>query len=745
MLDLQAIAFALGIAACTSASSHPGPGKSVCDDATRAGRWFEAVVACNPFDAGTIPVKRRLNGALALVAMGEGPRAADVLEVERDGTRRLREDLVGPDRLRAAHMLGRMYAQSSEASHATRGHELLSRAVLGFAMARDYYHLATATCELSAVSLELQRLDAAHDLARTCVEIACAVSDPSHRHALLHRARFFRDVGQIEAAKADHLAAEALTGDDPYDVAWLRKEQGVVLVEIGTDEDTRAALRFLDAGLTAAAEARLAGDHVDDLEYSLRLNRAAALSALGEHAAALAEVDALKLLDRDHAAAAKIRGVAAAARGDLTAAMAHLDIASEEAATPDYAIHIEIALADVHERRGDLAAAERALLGAIRRVEALRGDARVELRPWILAHRNAAHGALVRLYESQGRDLDALAVIERLQARAWRESKAANGAAQPPLDGAAILEIVGDREVLVLADLGRSAWRAHVSRGVVEVTAIDAATIDAAVAFTSKPDDAHLARTVGDALWPRGSRDPRGISLVASGRFADVPFTALAPGGARLVDGPPVGRVPGLAAARCVAPTATGAPVFIADPAGDLRAAREEAEAIARAHGTTALVGADATYAALAAARDRGWVHLGVHGVGHEGSTALVLHDRRFTAADVAKTGLAPDVIVLAGCATADGADAERWTALPSAHLAAGTRYVIATTQTIDDGHARTVMEALYATSPALDPAERLTAAQRRAHADGVPVGSWARIAAWGVPGCDDALATSGR
>jgi len=43
------------------------------------------------------------------------------------------------------------------------------------------------------------------------------------------------------------------------------------------------------------------------------------------------------------------------------------------------------------------------------------------------------------------------------------------------------------------------------------------------------------------------------------------------------------------------------------------------------------------------------------------------------TAASVLREHLAPGVVVLAGCATATGADVESWSGLPSAFLAVGS------------------------------------------------------------------------
>jgi CHAT domain-containing protein len=195
---------------------------------------------------------------------------------------------------------------------------------------------------------------------------------------------------------------------------------------------------------------------------------------------------------------------------------------------------------------------------------------------------------------------------------------------------------------------------------------------------------------------------------------------------------------------RCQTHAPGGAPVFIGDAAGDLPHAAAEVRALAALHHVPAQLGAAATRAAVLASRDAAWLHLAVHGeVGPEGGT-LSLRDGPFAAASVLREHLAPAVVVLAGCSTATGADLESWTGFPSAFLAAGSRFVIATTRSVGDDAAAAVMQTFYAQPAALDPVARLVAAQRGVAAR-VPATAWASFAAWGVVGCDvDAVMPGG-
>jgi CHAT domain-containing protein len=129
-------------------------------------------------------------------------------------------------------------------------------------------------------------------------------------------------------------------------------------------------------------------------------------------------------------------------------------------------------------------------------------------------------------------------------------------------------------------------------------------------------------------------------------------------------------------------------------------------------------------------------LHLAVHGeVGPEGG-ALSLRDGPFATASVLRHQLAPAVVVLAGCSTATGADVESWSGFPSAFLAAGSRFVIATTRSVGDDAAAAVMQVFYAQPATLDPIARLAATQRVVAAH-VPATAWASFAAWGVFGCE--------
>jgi Flp pilus assembly protein TadD len=716
---------------------------TACDAAFAVYDWRAARRACGPDTAGGARPRGRIRHAWAQLYTGHRDEALVAATALFDSSERAEA------RLLAGSILTRQAAPDGD-----DGRHLLWEALGLFAVVGDTRRAADAASALAQRALDRRRFDDALGFARLAVSFAHTTSDPGGRGpALMTLAATYNDIGRADEARAAFRAAAEIVATRPAELAWVYFKHAVFLLELRTPADARAALAFLDAAARNADRAVRSGqaERVADLDVAIRFNRAAGLSALGRDDEALA---ALPQTERDHPMFEMIEGVAAARRGDPAAALAHLDRPLAEGVSADYAVSVELELARICRTTGRLVEAERALRRAIEHVEALRVRGSLELRPWILAHRARPHAALIELLIEHGRAADALAVIESLHARAWLDATTpaaaepaglAGPAPGPPrapaataaLDRAVLLERLGDREALVFLDLGPTAWRAHVAGGVVRVERVAAAGFAAIAAFRGAPDRlAEAAAAAAILLPPELTASDRPLTIIASGRFADLPFAALRRGSRRLIADRAIARLPGLAALRCQRRAARGPPVVIGDAAGDLPHAANEVRALAAVYHVPARLGAAATRAAVLASRDAAWLHLAVHGeLGPEGG-ALSLHDGRFAAASVLREQLAPAVVVLAGCSTATGADLESWTGFPSAFLAAGSRFVVATTRSVDDAAAAAVMRAFYAQPAALDPIARLAAAQRGVAAH-LPATAWASFAAWGVVGCD--------
>lgn len=738
---------------CVAVDGPRAVTRTACDAASAAHDWPAVLEACDPDTADGVRPRGRMQHAWAQFYSGRHEKALVEAAALFDSSERAEARFLG----------GLLLTKQADPGRIEEGRRLLWDALGLFALAADAQRATDTASALVPLALHQRRFDDALAFAHTAVSFANATSDPGRRgSALMTLAATYDVIGRAEDARAAfHAAAELLT-TRPAELAWVYFKHAIFLLELQTRADAGIALDFLDAAARNADRAVRTGqpERVAGLDVAIPFNRAAALSTLGRDDDALASLAALPSTERGHAMFQMITGIAAARRGDTDVALAHLDRPLADGVSDDYAVSVEVELAHICHAKGRFVDAERALRRAIEHVESVRVQGSLELRPWILAHRASPYEALIELLVEQDRAADALAVIESLHARAWLDATTTTAAAVPadpapgpprspsataPLDRAVLLAHLGDREALVFLDLGPTAWRAHVLGGVVRVERVPAAAFTAIAAFRSAPDRLEAAAAAAAILLPRElTAGDRPLTIVASGRFADLPFPALRRGSRLLIDDHAIARLPGLAAMRCQIHAAGGPPVFIGDAAGDLPHAAAEVRALAAAHQVLPRVGAAATRAAVLASRDAAWLHLAVHGeVGPEGG-ALSLRDGPFTAASVLRQQLAPAVVVLAGCSTATGADVESWSGFPSAFLAAGSRFVIATTRSVVDDAAAAVMEAFYAQPAALDPIARLAAAQRIVAAR-VPATAWASFAAWGVSGCNvDAVLPGG-
>lgn len=676
---------------------------SVAYEAARAGtaRWEPVEAACEG-----VP---RLWALAYLGDKDELWRAAPPLYDSRDGAD-------------ALYLNGRSLAEWRRDD--PEGERLLGRALGRYLAKGDRRGVSRASCDLARAATARSQFDEALAWSELCVRVLAPTDHQRRRNALLALADA-RDLAGLGALALEALFDAEDAAGSPADRGWAYLKHGAIMLDRHTERDAAGALEFLDRARATGPDATLA--------IAIELNRAVALAALDRDGAAAAALAAAVQLDPESVARpmyGHVRGVLAAHRGDTALAEQLLHDAIAAEVPPDYAIEAHLLLARIYRRTQRDADAERMLAAAIAIVEALRSGGGLELRPWILAHRTTPYHELVQLRVDAGRHADALATMAALHARSWLDRDA--GAAAAPT-AAALLALAGDREVLVLVEAGATLWRAHVRDGAVAVDAIadGAALLEA---LERAPDDRAAATRAGEALIPAAVvASDRVLTIVAAGRLATVRFAALRRGDRTLVDDRPIARLPGLAAMQCPRRVADGAAVVIGDAVGDLPAARAEARALATRLGVEPRVGADATTAAVIAARDARLLHVAVHGSSSRAGGAIELVDGRLDATAIRAHAIAPREVVLAGCHTGTSPDAETWGGLPSAFLAAGSAVVLATTRSIDDADAAAMMRGFHDQRGA-DPFRRLAAAQR---ASTLPASAWASFAAWGVADCE--------
>ena len=731
-------------------------GRSACDAAFGASAWDRVAMECRDPRWGA-----RARLAQAWMAW-EQHREADALAIA--------EQLLGTSvDADAAYLAGYIRGQREDSAEQALSLGRLQQALRGYQRAGRHAEASRAAYGLSRLRLPERRFGDELEMARLSV----AEAELSGDARLLGRAsaalaEAYDWIGMESAARDSFLRAEQLTEAWPAELAHIYFKHAAFLLDLGTPHDLDAALQFLDAAAAMCSRAVAIGLHrrVWDLAFAIPLNRADALSQLGRLDAADHELAAAKRemeSDPDADQQSKIRlvsGYVAVRRGDPDTAEALFVQADDGSLDGDYRWRIALELARSYRGGGHLDRAERAYRAAIAIIEQLRGAAAaVELRPWVLARRTLPYVELLALFVEQDRGVDALVIAESLHARAWLDVVLGHGSrgtttelaltaarirqrlgvdSAAALDGASLTATIGDREALVFLTIGSATWRAHAARGAVVFRRLPADTLDLARQFSAAPGDPAASVRASATLLP-AELSTRGDTLyvVATGPLADVPFAALRWRGRYLIEERPVARLPGIAALRCTASSWDQRAILLGDSRGDLSEAAREVRELAAAMGVSASVGPAADRRVLTSARGARILHIAAHGIMTSSGRAIVLADGELTAADVLDARLDPRVVVLSGCATAASDDAESWNGFPSAFLAAGSRYVVATLRSVDDSAAARVTAAYYAQPAALNPIERLAAAQRQV-LSALPVAEWASFAAWGSATCDD-------
>lgn len=175
-------------------------------------------------------------------------------------------------------------------------------------------------------------------------------------------------------------------------------------------------------------------------------------------------------------------------------------------------------------------------------------------------------------------------------------------------------------------------------------------------------------------------------------------------------------------------------PVVMGDPGGDLPQAREEIRRVALLLGAQPVVGPDATSERFFAASQARVLHLSTHTGLEAGGPWLLLADTKVQAAAVVKERVAPELVVLASCASAARRGSGLWGSLGAAFLAAGSRSVLASLWSVDDLEAKAFVMEFYRQSGASDLPSALALTQRKLIESGQPVSVWAPYVLFGSP-----------
>ncbi|MBZ0233436.1 MAG: CHAT domain-containing protein, partial [Deltaproteobacteria bacterium] len=176
----------------------------------------------------------------------------------------------------------------------------------------------------------------------------------------------------------------------------------------------------------------------------------------------------------------------------------------------------------------------------------------------------------------------------------------------------------------------------------------------------------------------------------------------------------------------------SGPAVVLGDPDASLPSARTEATTVAALIGVEPLLGPAANRTALHIARRASILHVASHGSVRDDGSIISLADLAVGPTEVLELGLAPDLAVIASCASAATRPDGMWTSITSALLAGGAQTIVGALGSIPDGAAAEILTDFHRRLPELGPARALAAAQRAAIARGVPVRVWSSFAVFG-------------
>jgi tetratricopeptide (TPR) repeat protein len=501
----------------------------------------------------------------------------------------------------------------------------------------------------------------------------------------------------------------------------------------------------------ALALARLAGDRAEELRT---------LQAAGELEL---EAGGLEAARRDLEAALALARSSGARAGEWTAlaALGRLELAAGRA---DPALE-RLRAAEKILEEASVAVGNSALGGSLRRDQRRLYASAVDL----LAERALA--------ADEAAAFEALAWSERLKDRELLDAISKQGAAgssPAPADAATLARAGGSATTLAYFFGERRVWRWRLDgRGVALADAGDPREIAERTRRVwnrlergGAPDAADLA-ALGRFLLPADLEPERELVLAPDAILFYLPFALLpdpADPGRRLMERHSLRSAPSLSvlarirresaparwrfAALAAPETSAGATIAGAESLLAARyglpplpgSAREAASAAAAlGEPATVALGSAATESNFGARAGEGAtvLHLAAHTLVDESlqeGVAIFLapdgesgagHDGRLTPAEIARTRLASDLVVLSGCRTALAGDAgagesRSLASLGGAFLAAGARGVVASLWEVGDAATAALMEQFYfELARGAPPAEALRRAQRRLASDG--------------------------
>jgi len=304
--------------------------------------------------------------------------------------------------------------------------------------------------------------------------------------------------------------------------------------------------------------------------------------------------------------------------------------------------------------------------------------------------------------------------------------RAVAGLGDPGERGESSLSLPGPGEVILAYHPLRHGWVGFAAHG----RDVEVATFDLPAGALADPSAPGSRRILAQSLLApfRTAIEHAGrVRILAPGRLRSIDFHSLPFGGEPLLDRHLVVYSLDLPSRSSPAPPAGGTALLVADPEGDLPAARQEATAVAAAIHTWGpawrlerLDATDAQAGKVGQELSRASLfHYAGHGTlsGFAGwdSTLTLAAGSRLTLGDLLTLRPVPRWIVLSACSAGHSSDqaSGEGIGLANAFLLAGAQEVIAATRPVDDRIARDLMHELYRSwRPGMDLSRQLQRAQ---------------------------------
>jgi tetratricopeptide (TPR) repeat protein len=598
-----------------------------------------------------------------------------------------------------------------------------------------------------------------------CIELSHTANDKTiEGYCRLSAAQVLWRVGYFSASEQELSRAAPLV-TTPRDHAWFQAQRGNLEQDRTygpVPSDHKLAVHAFEQTLDYAARAQL-----PDLSLTTHLNLAYSLAEDDQLDEAERNLDAAQNLDRSNAYAsqrAQLTARIAFRRGNLKLAASLNDAQYDKIEDNDERIDVCAMQARIALATNDLALAETWARRGIEHAEKVVGRQNVlELRPWVSSRRRAPHELLFTALARAGRFEAALAAFDHWQGHGLLGEISRPPSALLELRGAATqLDKLGawfpqastaplmrtdndapipslhsiDVLVLILAD-GRL-WHVSASRGVQRMMDLGLYKDlkERLLRFKSNPIDHAIADEVGALLLRDdiGRETQDTLRVVLDSPLSSLPIAALRRNGRPLIAARPIVHALRMTQLSCVPAAERRRATVLADPQGNLPAARREAATIAGQLGTAEATGAQATSAVLFHATDSDILHVATHADVANGGGVLPLHDEKVSALEIAARRIGPSLVVLSACSSAQASAEDLGGALSTAFLASGSLQVVATLRPISDTGAAELTTRFYTEGGAKDPARAL--ARIQASLVDTPNADWARFAVFGRDVC---------